>query len=203
MQVASLTAFRYNPGGFFDWFHELALKLISAEPNAAHHALARLERLGLLRGVITQNIDGLHQKAGSQNVLEIHGTLRTATCISCYHRYATDPFIEEYLASRKVPRCTSCGAVLKPDVILFGEQLPFKEVLEARKWIASCDLVLVIGSSLTVDPVAHLPFDALSHGARLVIVNHEPTYLDRRADAVFHQDLAEVLPRIVTEVRGE
>jgi NAD-dependent deacetylase len=195
LAVASLFAFRLRPQGFYDWIRPLARVMLEAQPNPGHHALAQLEKAGLLRSVITQNIDGLHQMAGSLRVHEVHGHMREATCIHCYRVVPAESLIEEFLAEGQVPRCT-CGGVMKPNVILFGEQLPLNVLTAARQDTTACDLMLVIGSSLTVEPVSDLPLMALGHGAKLIIVNYQPTHLDERADVLIHADLADVVPRI-------
>jgi NAD-dependent deacetylase len=195
LAVASLFAFRLRPQGFYDWIRPLARVMLEAQPNPGHHALAQLEKAGLLRSVITQNIDGLHQRAGSLRVHEVHGHMREATCIHCYRVVPAESLIEEFLAEGQVPRCT-CGGVMKPNVILFGEQLPLNILTAARQDTMACDLMLVIGSSLTVEPVSDLPLMALGHGAKLIIVNYQPTHLDERADVLIHADLADVVPRI-------
>ena len=195
LAVASLFAFRVRPQDFYDWIRPLARVMLEAQPNPGHHALAQLEKAGLLKSVITQNIDGLHQRAGSLRVHEVHGHMREATCIHCYRVVPAESLIEEFLEEGQVPRCT-CGGVMKPNVILFGEQLPLNALTAARQDTRACDLMLVIGSSLTVEPVSDLPLMALGHGAKLVIVNYQPTHLDERADVVIHADLADVMPRI-------
>jgi NAD-dependent deacetylase len=196
MLVASIWAFRLNPKAFFDWIRPLATQLLNAAPNPAHQALAELEELGLLKVVITQNIDNLQQRAGSRRVLELHGHLREATCVRCYREFAIDPALQTMILAGKVPRCT-CGGVLKPNVILFGEQLPALVLHEAMAQARGCDLILISGSSLTVSPAAELPFLAVEHGAKAVIVNLQPTDFDPLAEVVIHGDVCEVLPRIV------
>jgi NAD-dependent deacetylase len=196
MLVASVWSFRLNPKTFFQWARPLARTLLDAQPNAAHLALAELERRGLLKAVITQNIDTLHQKAGSQRVLELHGHMRSATCIRCYREMPIDSVLERFLLDGMVPHC-SCGGVLKPNVILFGEQLPVRVYNEAVNEVGRCDLILVAGSSLEVTPAADLPFVAKENGARAILVNLEPTPFDHQATVVIHGDVAEVLPRIV------
>jgi NAD-dependent deacetylase len=203
MEVASLTAFRHHPEKFFDWLRGLALKMVQAQPNPAHIALAQLERAGAIQTIITQNIDRLHQRAGSKHVLEVHGTMSTLTCISCYRQYGADRFIKPYVENGQIPRCPNCGNVLKPDVVLFEEQLPFRTWLQAQTETNECDLMLVCGSSLEVIPVAHLPYQALESGAHLIVVNDTPTYIDERADVVLREDVAEVVPRIAAEVIHE
>jgi NAD-dependent deacetylase len=195
MLVASIWAFRLNPRNFFDWIRPVAGVMLDAMPNAAHLALADLEAMGYLKVVITQNIDNLHQRAGSGRVLELHGHMREATCIRCYEKVLVDANMQQMVMAGKVPRC-ACGGVLKPDVILFGEQLPIQILNEAMKEARRCDLMLVAGSSLTVAPAADIPILAADRGAGLIIVNLEPTELDPRADVVIHGDVVEVLPRI-------
>jgi NAD-dependent deacetylase len=196
--VASIIGFRLRPKAFYDWIHPLAKSLLAARPNPAHYALAELERLGLLRTVITQNIDGLHLSAGSRSVLELHGHLREATCIRCYRVIPTAGLIEKFAADGQVPHC-QCGGVLKPNAILFGEQLPVEVLNAARREAQACDLMLVAGTSLKVTPASELPLFALSPGggASLIIVNYQPTPLDSRADVVIRADVAQALPRII------
>lgn len=195
LAVASLFAFRLRPQSFYDWIRPLARVMLEAKPNPAHQALAQLEEAGLLKSVITQNIDGLHQKAGSKRVHEVHGHMREATCIRCYQVVPSDSLIAEFVEGGEVPRC-SCGGVMKPNVILFGEQLPLNVLTAARQDTSQCDLMLIVGSSLTVEPIADLPLMALGYGAGLIIVNYQRTHLDKRADVLIHADLAEVMPRI-------
>jgi NAD-dependent deacetylase len=198
MAVASLFAFRLRPEAFYDWIRPLARLVLEAQPNRAHQALARLEAANLIRSVITQNIDGLHQKAGSRWVHEVHGHVREATCVRCYHVTPSEDLMQELVDHGRIPRC-SCGGVLKPNVILFGEQLPLEAFTGARRETNACDLILVAGSSLEVVPVGDLPLAALGRGARLILVNQEPTHLDERADVLIHADVAEVLPRIADQ----
>lgn len=200
IEVASLRAFRYNPEKFFAWLRNLVLNMVEAKPNAAHLALAKLEKAGHVQVIITQNIDDLHHRAGSENVLEVHGSMRTLTCISCYQKYGSEAFIKSYLENGEMPRCPDCGNVLKPDVVLFEEQLPFRTWLQAQAEADNCDLMIIIGSSLEVMPVAGLPVRALENDAHLIVVNETLTYIDERADIVFRDDLAEVIPSIAAEV---
>jgi NAD-dependent deacetylase len=200
MEVASLHTFRTFPERFFNWFQPLAGQIFNAQPNAAHVALAEFERAGHVRTVITQNIDGLHQKAGSQNVVEVHGTLRTLSCTNCFKQYEAGPFLAPYIATGKPPQCLNCNGILKPDVILFGEQLPQSAWYEAERAARQCDLMVVAGSSLEVLPVARLPMLALDRGAHLIIINHTPTYLNVRADVIIMDDVATTLPKIAKRV---
>ncbi len=199
MAVASLTAFRYDPEAFYAWVRPLAQAILTAEPNPAHFALAHLEAEGQLAGIVTQNIDDLHRRAGSTYVLEIHGHFRESTCVSCYRVFSGTELLASALDQGHLPRCPVCKGVLKPNIILFGEQPPLDVLRQAQALMDSSDLVLVLGSSLEVTPAALLPVPALNHGARLIIVNREPTYLDDRADVLLRQDVASVMPCLVDE----
>lgn len=196
LEVASLTTFRYEPERFFSWLHPLATLLQRARPNAAHYALAALERARYVQHVITQNIDGLHTRAGSTAVIELHGTLRTTTCGACHRTYPAAEIFERFVATAHPPRCAHCGGLLKPDAILMGEQLSSHLLQKARQAVRQCELLLVAGSSLEVMPVAGLPLEALNAGAELILFNYDPTYLDARATQVVRGDVAEVLPRL-------
>jgi NAD-dependent deacetylase len=200
MEVASLSAFRYKPENFFDWMRPLARQMAHAQPNPAHIALAHLEQAGFIRAVITQNIDGLHQRAGSREVFEVHGTFQTLTCIGCYRQYPAGGYIEPYIDKGLIPRCPKCEQVLKPDVILFEEQLPYRTWTLAQQACHQCDLIIVAGSSLEVTPVANLPYEAVQNDAKLIIINQTPTYLDSRANVLLRGNVAEVIPRITRGV---
>lgn len=200
LDAASLNTFRTRPERFFSWFRPLAGQIFHAQPNPAHLALAKMEAAGKIHSIITQNIDLLHQKAGSKNVIEMHGTMQTLTCTQCYQRVQAQDYLAEFIASGELPRCPACSHLLKPDVILFGEQLPQAAVSKAQKDARACDLMLVAGSSLEVLPVAGLPMQALDRGAHLIIINNTPTYLNVRADIEFMQDVAAILPAIMERV---
>lgn len=201
--VASLLAFRYRPETFFNWMRPLAIKMFEAVPNDAHISLARLEQEGFLNLIITQNIDNLHQRAGSKNVVEIHGSMKSLSCVSCFNQYVSDDFIGPYLQDGMIPHCPSCNHILKPDIILIGEQLPVSAWQKAYQASMKCDLMIVAGSSLEVVPVANLPMSVIDKGAHLIIINHSETYINVRADIVFLQDVALIIPLIVKEVLGE
>jgi len=202
-EVASLTSFRYNPQKFYDWMHPLAIQMVVAAPNDAHIGLAKLEAAGLVDTIITQNIDSLHTKAGAKNVIEVHGSMESMTCIRCYKHYDSQEFIQPYLESAKIPHCPGCGAVLKPDVILMEEQLPARAWQQAVSASQKCSLMIVVGSSLEVVPVANLPMRALDTGAHIIIINRTPTYIDVRADVVFHEDLIDIVPAIVDRLLSD
>lgn len=201
-EVASLTAFRYNPGKFFDWLRPLAQGIFAAQPNLAHLGLAQLQQAGRVSAIVTQNIDRLHQRAGSSNVIEVHGSFEKLTCVRCYRKEDAAQFLAPYLEQGIIPHCPVCGGVLKPDVVLFGEQLPQRTWMQAREACQHCDLMIVAGSSLEVMPVAGLPMLALENGAHLILINQAQTYLDVRADVVLHEDLAQAIPYLVSEVLG-
>jgi NAD-dependent deacetylase len=203
MEVASLSTFRYDPQKFFEWLRPLASHMLTALPNPAHLALARLEQAGRIGTVITQNIDGLHARAGSTNVLEVHGTLNTLTCVGCYHQVQAAGLIEAFLDSGGIPHCAECQGILKPDVILFEEQLPLRTWMKAQEASQACDLMLIAGTSLEVMPSAGLPVKAADHGARLIVINRAPTYIDVRADLIIRADVAAVLPRIAERTLGD
>jgi NAD-dependent deacetylase len=198
-EVATLWGFTRNPAAFYHWLRPLARDVMQAQPNPAHHALARLEAMGVLKALITQNIDMLHIKAGSRVVYEVHGHIREVECVRCGGAYSAQPYIDALLDDEMVvaPLCPACGGPLKPAVVLFGEALPEQAIDAAYRAAEQCDLMIVAGASLSVAPVNELPRVAASHGAKLVIVNYEPTYIDRRADVVIRADVAEVLPGIV------
>ncbi len=200
MEVASLSVFRVAPHKFYNWFRPMAKTIFEAVPNSAHLALAELEKNGYIKEIITQNIDVLHQKAGSKSVHEVHGTTLTMTCTSCYEKHLAEQFLEEYIHSGEIPRCLSCNQNLKPDVILFEEQLPIRIWNKASQAIKNCDLLIVVGSSLEVKPVSNLPFSAVSNGAKMIIINQSPTYIDSHADILIKDDLAKVLPLVVNEL---
>ena len=196
MAVASIYAFRQNPQKFYDWIHPLSHLVLEAKPNAAHYALAELERQGKLKAIITQNIDDLHSKAGSQKVYELHGHLRELTCIQCHQVQDSAAIFQKFVNDGQVPHC-HCGGILKPNVILFGEQLPTQEYVSAQLTIEDVDLMLIVGSSLEVAPASDLPELALRNGTKLIIIGLQPTYLDSKAELVIRGDVAEVLPLIV------
>jgi NAD-dependent deacetylase len=200
LEVASLVTFRTRPELFFKWFRPLVGQIFCAKPNAAHLALAELEARGRLQAILTQNIDMLHHKAGSKRVFELHGTLRTLSCTQCYRRYASEDYLGAFIETGILPHCPECAALLKPDVILFGEQLPQRVMAEAQREARACDLVMVIGSSLEVLPVAGLPMQAIDRGAHLIIINNSPTYLNVRADVVLPQEISRILPAIAERV---
>lgn len=178
MEYATIDAFHADPAKVWDFYGKRLVALGRALPNDGHRALAGLERRGWIDAVVTQNVDGLHARAGSRTVVEVHGSIRTARCLGCD---STVPF-EEAVALLPVPHCPRCGRVLKPDVVMFGELLPEAAIDRAVRLAAEARLLLVVGSSLEVFPVAGLPLETLGAGGRLAIVNRGETCFDHHAD---------------------
>ena len=195
-EYATIDAYLAKPDKVWKLWHELARDLRAAQPNPAHDALARLEADGLLKAVITQNIDGLHQRAGNRAVIEYHGNASQLVCLEC-GRYRP---IEPELGSAVAPRCDCVpGALMKPDVVFFGELIPARAMAEAQRWAARCDAMIVVGTSANVYPCAGLPFTAKEHGAAIIEVNLEPTEYTRRITDCFIQGKAgESLPLIAS-----
>ncbi len=194
-RVASLSAFQQDPAVFYEFYRTRLSRLAGAVPNAGHRALARLEAMGVLRLIVTQNVDGLHQQAGSRDVVEVHGNLRECRCAGCG---AVRPIGEmtSRLEAGTDPRCGTCDGLLRPNVVLFEELLPITAYERAEAACRDCDVLLVVGSSLEVYPVAGLPELAVHSGARLVIVNRDPTPCDPLADVVVSGSAGTVLPAI-------
>ncbi|MCJ7519465.1 MAG: NAD-dependent deacylase [Anaerolineaceae bacterium] len=189
LKVASIWAFHKSPKDFFDWIRPLAINAESARPNSAHSCLSHLENIGIIKAVITQNIDGLHQKAGSQNVLELHGSAQTATCSACGKKHSREHFHRMITQSEEFPVCSKCHKIIKPDVVLFGESLPQDTWDKAYQACLLADLILIAGSSLEVSPANSLPEIALMNGAKLIINNLGQTYLDERAEVLLKMDV--------------
>lgn len=196
MEVASLATFRSHPKRFYDWLRPLLQGSWAAQPNPAHVALAELEAGGILKAVITQNIDNLHQRAGSQNVYEVHGSLRTMTCLHCHKTFPSDQYLDQLKEDDGMPHCQHCLRVLKPDITLFGEMLPEDIWAGAEAHCAKADVVLVAGSSLEVWPAAALPAMAVEQGAHLIINNLTDTPLDSKAEILLPVNVAEALPQL-------
>lgn len=184
----------------WELFRSLSRKVA---PNAAHFGLAELCRLGLVKAVITQNIDNLHQRAGipDELIMELHGSMKNFTCLECLKKFPLEK-IEVLMQSVPIPECPVCGGTLKPDIVFFGESLPRDALELAGAHARESDLFIVIGSTLTVYPAAYMPEYALSSGAGLVIINLSPTPLDSMADAVICARAGEVVPEIVKAVKG-
>ncbi len=187
----TIDRFKSKPERFYTLGADFLYDILNAEPHDGHRALGEMEKCGMIQGVITQNIDGLHQKGGSQKVIEVHGTLQTASCISCKKQMSIEDVMERVRFGDVPPLCSQCGEPIKPDVILFGEAMPpaYQEALEESQ---SADGMLVLGSSLVVSPANMLP----QFAKRLVIINRGFTPYHDRADAVIEDKISVVLPQI-------
>ena len=196
VKVASLDNFMQDPSAYWTVAKERGPAVLAARPNPGHRALAALENAGHLVALVTQNTDGLHQDAGSRHVIELHGSGRTVQCLDCGAR-ETRADVQARLAVEMPPRCRMCGGVfLKPTVVLFGEAMPVPAVEEAFALARAADVMLVVGSSLVVYPAAHVPLAAVEAGATLIVVNAEPTPIDRFAEVVIRGRSGEVLPEL-------
>lgn len=178
-------------------------QFLAAEPNAGHRALARLEAMGHLLGVITQNIDELHQRAGSRVVHEVHGTAMRVHCLSCDRRYSCAEIQTRLEAGHVEPACDACGGILKSMTVSFGQELPGDVWMASSQLARQAELFLALGSSLVVQPAANLPEIARRHGARLVIVNRDPTPLDESADCVIHGAIGDTMDAVMRELSAE
>ncbi len=199
MEYATIDAFRRDPVKVWEFYALRFDVLTQAQPNAGHLALAELERRGLVEALVTQNIDGLHERAGSRDVIEVHGSIRTASCLACGERM---PLADVVAALRDAPAppCPRCGAIVKPDVVMFGELLPAAAIDRAVDLAERAGLLLVVGSSLEVYPVAGLPEATVSAGGSLAIVNRGPTPFDGLAEVRIDGAAGDVLSALVEEV---
>jgi NAD-dependent deacetylase len=203
MEVAHMDAFRSDPGRFWSFYGERFATLAGKRPNDAHTALVTLERAGRLDAVITQNVDMLHRRAGTGELVEVHGSIASCSCLRCSERVALEQARGRLLADPEgVPRCSRCGEPLKPDVVLFGELLPAHALDRARELCEAADVLLCIGSSLEVHPVAGLPLLTLSAGGSLAILTQGPTPLDDLARFRLDGDLVAELPALADAVAG-
>jgi NAD-dependent deacetylase len=197
MEVAHIDAWRRDPDRFWSFYGDRFATLVDKEPNEAHLALAELERRGLVRAVITQNIDRLHRRAGSERVVEVHGSIEHSVCLSCGGRVPLDEVIDGLRAGGGAPRCPTCVVPLKPDVVLFGELLPEQAMSEAQALALDADLMICVGSSLEVYPVAGLPAMTRGGGGRLALVTQGPTPYDMDAEVKLDGDVVEELRAVL------
>jgi NAD-dependent deacetylase len=197
MEVAHIDAWRRDPDRFWRFYGDRFATLVDKRPNEAHRALAELERRGLVRAVITQNIDRLHRVAGSERVIEVHGSIEWSVCLDCGGRVSLDRVVDQLRVGDGAPECAACLTPLKPDVVLFGELLPERALSEAQALALDADLMVCIGSSLEVYPVAGLP--ALTHGAggKLALVTQGATPYDEDADVKLGGDVVEELRAVL------
>jgi NAD-dependent deacetylase len=196
MEVAHIDAFRRDPKRFWSYYRPRFGQLADKQPNQAHEALAELESRGMLEALITQNIDRLHRKAGSSRVVEVHGTIETSSCYACGNSYALEQ-VDALFDSEGIPRCEQCEGPVKPDVVLFGEMLPEIAMAEAYALAERADLMLCIGSSLEVHPVASLPATTLARGGKVGIITKGPTPYDSQAHVRMDGDVVTELEALL------
>ena len=197
-----IKSFLKDPSKFWKMAEEIAPKLFNAKPNPGHYAIAELEKMDIVKAIITQNIDELHQKAGAVLVYEVHGNINRFTCLGCRASYTKEQILNKLKKDKKsFPICDVCASPLKPSAILFGESLPKFEIYYSQDIAKKSDLMLIAGSSLEVAPVCDLPIYTLREGGKLIIVNDEPTHLDSKAEVVIHHKTGTILPLIVEEIK--
>jgi NAD-dependent deacetylase len=199
MEVAHISVFERDPERFWSYYRPRFQALGDKEPNRAHEALAGLEQRGLIEGVITQNIDRLHRAAGSENVIEVHGSIETSSCLECGTAFGLEE-IEEVFDERGVAICSECGGPVKPDVVLFGELLPEEAMARATELAEEADLMLCVGSSLAVYPVAGLPQLTLERGGSVAIVTKGETPYDREAELKLEGEVDEELAALAAAI---
>jgi len=200
LEYGSIEAFRADPRKVWSFYKPRIAMLTEAEPNPAHHALAELEQLGFVEALVTQNIDLLHERAGSREVVEVHGSIRTSSCRRCGERYPL-PQVLELIEDADAPACPSCGEILKPDVVFFGEVLPPTAIDRAFELARGARLLLVVGSALEVYPVAGLPLETVQAGGEVAIVNRGETAFDKQAVLRIEATAGELLPQVVEALR--
>jgi NAD-dependent deacetylase len=197
MEVAHIDVFRREPDRFWHFYANRFASLSDVKPNRAHEAIAELELRGLVRGVITQNVDRLHRKAGSQNVIEVHGSIEWSVCLECGGRTSLERVLEMVAEHPGAPECPACITPLKPNVVLFGELLPEDAISEAYRLAGEADLILCVGSSLEVFPVASLPGITRDAGGRIALVTQGSTPYDDEADVKLSGDVVAELDAVV------
>jgi NAD-dependent deacetylase len=196
---ASIDSFMLKPGMVWKMFYDMIDLTSNAKPNPAHIALAELERMKILKAVITQNVDNLHQAGGSRNVIEFHGNANSVVCLSCEKKYP----VTEFDLKGDPPACGACGSILKPDVVFFGEVIPQNALMESQMLASSSDAILVIGTSAVVYPASSIPFTAKQNGAKVIEMNIERTGLSGSITDVFIEGMAgTTLPRLLDYVKG-
>jgi len=194
-KYANIDYFLHDPSYYWRFFRDVRFPILDkAEPNQAHVALAEMERKGKCKAVITQNIDGLHQDAGQRNVIELHGNTRRYYCMDCSREFTMKEAYD--LVDQEVPARCMCGGIIRPDVVFFGESLPADALEEASQAALECDVFVVLGSSLVVQPAAQLPVIAKRQGAKLIIINIGETPLDGMADYVFDESASTILEQL-------
>jgi NAD-dependent deacetylase len=202
-EFGSISSYVARTGKNLDFMLEIGMNIFRAKPNKGHKALTKLQKLGKLKGVLTQNIDGLHHKAKTKNIVELHGTVNEAICMRCKKVYPITTMINQFVKERRSPSCEVCNGLLKPNAIFFGEPLESAILQAADKMIADCDLMIVLGSSLVVYPAAFYPRKVLSKGAKLAIINIQETDIDSSASVLIHQKIGDILPKVVDIVQNK
>ena len=203
-ELATPEAFKRNPALVWEFYRWRMRKILEARPNPAHYALAELEEMGILKGVITQNVDDLHREAGTKNIIELHGNIFRVRCTSCTYRenLKASGRVREFVNSEDIPRCPRCGSLLRPDVVWFGEPLPRDALERAFRLAEKADTVIVVGTSGLVYPAAYIPYIVKEHGGRVIEVNVERSGITPIADVFLRGKAGEVLPKLVELVRG-
>ena len=194
-EIVEIDYFMRYPEAFYKFLLDGIRDTFNAKPNFTHYFLGKYEKKGKIKSIITQNIDGLHQKGGSEKVLELHGNMRKAICMKCGKKFKTEEIIKYYKEKNEAPKC-SCGGIIKPDVVFFGEMLPTDTLNEAFSEAERCDLFISLGSSLVVTPAALLPHRAKETGSKLAIINLQNTPLDRDADIVINEKVSYILKQL-------
>jgi len=199
---AQINNFIKDPSKFWQMAEKIAPTLFSAEPNPGHIALAELEHMDILKAIITQNVDELHQKAGAVLVYEVHGNINRFSCLGCRASYEKDHILRKLNTEKaRPPTCDICAAPIKPSVVLFGESLPTFEIYQSKALSQKADVMLIAGSSLMVAPVCDLPLYTLNEGGKVIIINDQPTDLDEKASIIIHHKTGIILPLIVREIK--
>jgi len=203
-ELATPEAFKRNPALVWEFYRWRMRKILEARPNPAHYALAELEEMGILKAVITQNVDDLHREAGTKNIIELHGNIFRVRCTSCPYRenLKASGRVREFVNSEDVPRCPRCGSPLRPDVVWFGEALPRDALERAFRLAEKADVVIVVGTSGLVYPAAYVPYIVKEHGGRVIEVNVERSGITPIADVFLRGKAGEILPKLVELVRG-
>lgn len=202
-EFASIHSYVANTSKNLEFMIETGRNIFRARPNKGHKALTKLQKFGKLKGVLTQNIDRLHHKAKTKNIVEFHGNAYEAKCMTCGQVYEITFMVNQVMKGNYSPSCEKCRGMLKPNAIFFGEPLESETLEAADKMIAECDLLLVLGSSLVVYPVAFYPHKALSLGAKLAIINIQETDMDSAAEVVIHEKIGDILPEVVSIVENQ
>jgi len=197
-EFASIHSYVANTSKNLEFMIETGRNIFRARPNKGHKALTKLQKLGKLKGVLTQNIDRLHHKAKTKNIVELHGNAYEAKCMTCGQVYEITFMVNQVMKGNYSPSCEKCRGMLKPNAIFFGEPLESATLEAADAMIAECDLLLVLGSSLVVYPVAFYPQKILSLGAKLAIINIQETDMDSAAEIVIHEKIGDILPKVVS-----